>query len=193
VFVRHGSGFFSGGGFAPISVQQLLNPVPGLGFDFPHLAAINHNIDVRAFIDPVTQLRLGLAVRLLQETPATSFAPFFSPSWPEVSGQQPVVIVLQQPPPATAPQPQQEAIAPPAPPTASPAVPDQPVPELGEFVLVRRDGSVILAFGFTQRDNRVVYVTQEGLRRSIPLADLDVDATQRMNENRGTEVRLHPS
>src|SRR5713226_10218966 len=76
---QHRSGRFAGSGFAPISVQQLLNPVPGLGFDFAHLAAINRNLDVRALIDPVTQQRLALSERILRETGATSFAPIFFP------------------------------------------------------------------------------------------------------------------
>src|SRR5437879_10895637 len=52
-----GSGF-AGGGFAPISVQQLLNPVPGLGFDLAILAAVHRNIDVSALVDLVNQQRI---------------------------------------------------------------------------------------------------------------------------------------
>ena len=181
-----GSGF-AGGGFAPISVQQLLNPVPGLGFDFAHLAAINRNLDVRALVDPVTQQRLALSERILRETGATSFAPIFFPWSGAAFSQPPVVVILQQPPATAAPT---EPAPAPAPPAAAQAVPEQPVPDVGEFVFVRRNGTLLFVVAFRQQDDRVIYVTREGLRLSVLVADLDVDATLRINEDRGTDLHL---
>jgi hypothetical protein len=184
-----GGGFSGGfgGGFAPISVQQLLNPVPGLGFDFAHLAAINRNLDVRALIDPVTQQRLALSLRIQREIGATSFAPIFFPWSGAPSSQQPVVVILQQPPATAAPT---EPAPAPAPPPAAQAVPEQPVREVGEFVFVRRNGTLLFVAAFRRQDDRVILVTKEGLRLSMLVADLDVDATLRINEDRGSDLHL---
>lgn len=38
---------------------------------------------------------------------------------------------------------------------------------------------------------QLTYVTPEGIRRMLPLSDLDADATQQMNEARGTSVQIH--
>src|SRR5574337_872338 len=62
------SSTFGVGGFAPLTVQQLLQPVPGFGFDFTHLAAVTRDLDIRAVIDPITQQRLAVAERLLLES-----------------------------------------------------------------------------------------------------------------------------
>jgi len=36
----------------------------------------------------------------------------------------------------------------------------------------------------------MIYITPEGNRRKITLAELDVDATRKMNEERGTTISL---
>jgi hypothetical protein len=58
-------------GFAgdPISLQQLLDPYPAYGFDFEHLNAINRDLDLKAFIDPATQVRIATAERRLRHSP----------------------------------------------------------------------------------------------------------------------------
>lgn len=173
------------GGF-PISVQQLLDPFPAFGFDFSHLAAVDRDLEIRALIDPVTQLRLAQAERLLRETPTTpGLFPFFLPDQPVVYVQSPPpVVILQQAAPQVAPAVAAEqepvAVAP------SPA----PVSDVGEFVLVRRDGTQIRAVAFTRKDDRIVYITSDGLRHSLPLSELDSDATVRVNEERGTSLQL---
>jgi hypothetical protein len=174
----------------PISVRDLLDPVPGFGFDFTHLAAVTRDLEVRALIDPVTQLRLAQAERLLRETPATSAVfPLFGPQAPVVLLQQaPPVIVIQQPAPVVQTPPAPEAEAPPA---AAPAPPPAPVPDIGEFILVLRDGSQISAVAFSRQGDRIIYITREGARRTLPLASLDGDATARANEEHGTFVQLH--
>ncbi len=181
---------FTGGFFPGGTVQDLFGyPVPGLGFDYTHLAAVNSNLDVRALIDPVTQQEIALALRIRGSSVGAS--PFlFSPF-----GGSPIVMET----PIAAPQPESPAPAPiivVAPPAAQPApqaqsaTPEQPLPDPGEFILVQRDGRLLFAVAFTGEPGRLIYVTKEGLRRSISLDYLDIDATLRMNEERGTSIQL---
>lgn len=59
-----------------------------------------------------------------------------------------------------------------------------------EYVLMRRDGTVLLANAFTVESGQVTYITPEGGRHKVDLSDLDVDATRKMNEERGTNISL---
>ena len=152
--------------------------VPGLGFDFVHFAATHPGFRHQSFIQPLTPIiPIGL--------------PFFaSPSPQIVIVQQPPMVIMQPSAPAeedaepvrtrrrAAPE-ESAAPAPPAPPR-----------EVGEFVLVRRDGRLLLAVAFSTDGKQVNYVTREGIRRSVPLAELDLEATQQQNEERGTSLRL---
>jgi hypothetical protein len=176
-------------GGIPISVQQLLDPFPAFGFDFSHLAAVDRDLDIRALIDPVTQLRLAQAERLLRDTPATpGLFPFFMPDQPVVYVQSPPpVVILQQaavPQPAPAAATEQELVV------AARASAPAPVSDVGEFILVRRDGTQIHAVAFSRQIDRIVYITSDGLRHSLPLGDLDPEATIRVNEERGTSLQL---
>lgn len=74
-------------------------------------------------------------------------------------------------------------------PSAAASTPAAP-PELGQLILVRRDGKVLLAVAFTVRNGELTYVTAEGARRSFPLSELDKDATRQMNDANGTSVSL---
>jgi hypothetical protein len=177
------------------TVSTLINggyPVPGLGFDFTHHAAVNRNLGVRAVIDPATQHQLALA-RDLRRDLGRGAVPVALPAIINTNVNQvfvtvpPPVVILQQPAvvevPVERPQPARHV-------ENSPPAPPQPVAELGEIVLIRRDGSLVFAVGFSVVDGRLVYVTREGIRRSLPLADLDVESTRLMNEERGTSLRL---
>jgi hypothetical protein len=165
-------------------------PVPGLGFDYPHLAAVTRNLEVRALVDPVTQQQLALARQIRRETPALPVVPVFFPPTPAVVV--PPVVVVQQlvgePPgeravvePVAAPVSQE---------TVAPSLPPPPVPELEQIVFLRRDGTLVLAVAFSIRGDRIVYVTPEGIRRSLHLAELDLEASEQMNEERGTSLQL---
>ncbi|MHB8640330.1 MAG: hypothetical protein ACYDBL_11070 [Candidatus Acidiferrales bacterium] len=186
VFNSSNSDEFSG---SQVTLGQLLNPVPGLGFDFSNLAAINHDLAVRALIDPITQQELALSERLLQETPVApvSFPFFGSESQPVVVEQQPPQVILVQTPPA-----QQQAPEASAPSAPSPAAEQSqpPLPDIGEFVLVLHDGTKIKAVAFTRQNDRIVYITKDGLRHSFSMSALDPAATQRLNEQRGTPLQL---
>ena len=63
-----------------------------------------------------------------------------------------------------------------------------PLPDVGQFTLVLRNGSQIQAVAFTRSNDRIIYITAEGNRRAIPISDLDSDATVRINEERGTPL-----
>lgn len=178
-----------------LNLSQLLNTSPGLGFDYAHLAALNGNLGERAFIDPVTQQDIALAEQLSRNTPA--FTGGFIPFWgglgdysePMVEEQsqgqpEPRVIVLQEPVTAAA------QAAPPASPSPSAAQEQPPLPDVGEFTLVLRNGSKIEAVAFTRQKDQIVYVTSDGVRNSFPVSDLDAAATQQLNRQHGTPLHL---
>ncbi len=184
-------------GFIPstatsFDLSQLLNNVPGFGFDYTHLAALNENLGERAFIDPVTQQDIALAEQLSRSTPA--FAGSFIPFWggygysePAVeeetqSQQQPQVIVLQQPVPL-------RSASTPSPDAAADEQ-QSPLPDVGEFTLVLRDGSKIKAVAFSRQNDQIVYITSDGVRNSFPVSDLDAAATEQLNQQHGTPLHL---
>ncbi len=73
----------------------------------------------------------------------------------------------------------------------STAPPDaEPVHDASEFVFVKRDGGLLFAVAFSVQSGQLNYITHEGIQRTVPLAALDADATRRMNEERGTLIRL---
>lgn len=160
-------------------------PVPGLGFDFPHLAAISRGLQ--------TTSTIGVHA-------VVPFIPILSPGY--ISP--PQVIVVQQPTPVVVvpqaaqaddsrdPVEETRGRARRAEPRENlePATPPQPPPDVGEFVLVRRDGRLLFAIAFSSDGNKLTYVTREGVRRSLPLSELDSEATVRMNEERGTTLHL---
>ena len=96
------------------------------------------------------------------------------PAYPSTAQQSPVVIQLPPPPLAVAGQTQ-------AAPKESESTP---------LLLIRRDGQVIEATGFTVTSDQVIYVTPQGLRRSFPVAELDKNATRDWNDARGTPVAI---
>ncbi len=164
-------------------------PVPGLGFDFAHLAAVTRNVKVSDVSVLTTAQQFALA------QPFAGVSPFFTPfltSPPEVIvvEQPPVMLLVQQPRVAEeAAEPvRTRTVEPQA--TAQPARPPERVPDVGEFVLVRRNGAVIFATAFTTSGDMLTYITPEGVRRSLRLSEVDIDTTMRMNEERGTTLHL---
>lgn len=169
--------------------------VPGLGFDFPHLAAINGALGNNPSFHSGRNGRRGQGtfVPIL-----VGGYPYYDDSGYDESQQptvqqtqpQPQIIVIQQPVPA-----QQNldsandsgnlSVPPPAPQV------DAQVPDIGDFILVRRDGRVLFASVFSVVGTQLLYVTPEGIRRTLAMSDLDAGATQEMNEARGTTVQIH--
>jgi hypothetical protein len=184
-------------GFAPAANSfgvDTFSGVPGLGFDFPHLAAVSGSLRN----NPQTFGHNG-------QRGQGAFVPIFFGGYPYYSDDpgadqqdqqaaqpaqpQPQIIVIQQPVPAqqsadsgsdtgnvSAPPPESEAAA--------------SVPDVGDFILVRRDGRILFASIFSVVGTQILYVTPEGIRRTVPMADLDSDATEQMNEARGTTVMI---
>jgi hypothetical protein len=173
-----------------------ISGVPGLGFDFPHLAAISGALGNNPTFQFGPNGGRGKG----------SFVPILFGGYPyyydesgsdqaeqpavQQSQPQPQIIVIQQPAPA-----QQNADSGnnTGNSTSSVSAPeaDAPIPDVGEFVLVRRDGRILFASVFSVVGTQLQYVTPEGIRHTLPMSDLDAGATQQMNEARGTEVQLH--
>ncbi|MGB6875159.1 MAG: hypothetical protein WBD87_03920 [Candidatus Acidiferrales bacterium] len=173
-------------GATSFDLGQLLNNVPGFGFNYTTLAALNQNFAEQAFINPVTQQEIALSERL-QNTRGFggAFIPFFGGYSEPVleQQQQPPVILLQQPA-AAAEEPAGESAA------AAPAEEQPPLPDVGEFVLVLHNGNQIKAVAFTRQNDQIIYITKDGVRASFPAADLDATATQQLNQQHGTPLQL---
>lgn len=171
--------------------------VPGLGFDFPHLAAISAGLGNNLSLPFHPGGRRGQA----SSTPILFWGyPYFSeeaggdqPDEPAAQTAQPQpqpqIIVIQQP----VPQRQDTDSASDAGNAAGPAAEAEaaaPDPDAGNFILVRRDGRILFAAVFSVVGTQLQYVTPEGIRRTLEMVDLDADATQQMNEARGTMVQF---
>lgn len=164
-------------------------PVPGLGFDFAHLAAVTRNLRVSDISVLSTAQRLALARSL---TPVVPFGGAFFPAPAQVIVvQQPPVVVVQQ---SAMPEEDLEPVARTRPAQPREAVESarapEPLHDAGEFVLVRRDGRLVFAVAFFAEGDQLTYITREGVRRALPLAELDIETTRRMNEERGTTIHL---
>ena len=64
-----------------------------------------------------------------------------------------------------------------------------PLPDVGSFTLVMRDGTQVDALAFTHAQDKIVYITPDGGRRTVALKDIDSDSTERVNEERGTPLQ----
>ncbi len=169
------SGFTTFGAFPDGSF-----PVPGLGFDFVHFAAVHPHFQATHSHRQITPIiPIGF--------------PFFSePAAPQIIVMpQPPVVVLQQPGVMeNAGESTGHVRAADATEIMVPARAVEPSRDVGEFVLVRRDGRLVFAVAFSAEGGQLIYITREGVRRSLPLAELDIEATRRMNEERGTTLHL---
>lgn len=195
-FSASGTSFFANpaAGFIPsgatsFDIGQLLNNVPGLGFNYEFLNAMNQNLGERAFIDPVTQQDLALAERLSRASSGFSgFVPLWGGGYYGEAGaaapEAPAVIIE--------PEPQAQASPPESPSESSgaPAEEPAPLPDVGPFILVLHSGEKITAVAFTRQSDQIVYITKDGLRQSFPASDLDAAATRQMNQQRGTPLEL---
>jgi hypothetical protein len=66
----------------------------------------------------------------------------------------------------------------------------QSLPDEGEFTLILRSGQEIEAVAFTRVNDRIVYITTGGGRRTVAVREVDVDATVRLNQERGTPLQI---
>ena len=161
--------------FSPDFGETNFNDVPGLGFDFPHLAAISggrrHH---EGFFGGFPFFDSGLL--------------FGGPS-----------VIVEQAPPAEAPPEASDAIAGDASePARRPsrtwysyqapepaAAQNAPQDDAEQYVFVRRDGSLLFGVAYSWDNGTLRYVTSDGIRRSIGSDALDLSATEQFNEQRG--------
>jgi hypothetical protein len=61
---------------------------------------------------------------------------------------------------------------------------------LAEFVFVNRDGTKFNAVAYSFVNDKLQYVTKAGVRRSASLDSLDLNATQKLNEELGNTINL---
>jgi hypothetical protein len=174
---------------------------PGLGFDFPHLAAIgggsrrgsfhtgrrNHfqqqGTFVPIFFGGYPYYADDFVYDPSEQQAAQQFAPQYAPP--------PQIIVIQQPasvqlPPAGADLAPAGRID-----SAVPAPDPAPVRDIGNFILVRRDGRIVFASAFSVVGPQVHFVSPDGIRRTLAVSDIDSDATREMNEAQGTTLLIH--
>jgi len=167
-------------------------PVPGLGFDYPHLAAIGGG-----------RGRFPGHLHNHVYFPFLAYFPFFGggyyPLFPgdydeAASGQEqaeaapPPDYYQQAYPPAPRPADAGQNYRPPVDASAAsaPAAPERPS---DEYVFVRRDGTLFFAVAYAWENGNLRYVTSEGVRRSVAGTALDLDATEQFNEQRGLTFR----
>jgi hypothetical protein len=180
--------------------------VPGLGFDYPHLAAISGGLQNggrrglgrgnrpgQGFIVPILYGGYPYYVDSSLDYDPQQVA---EPAQGYPAQQPPQIIVIQQPVPAaalaqTSPlrQPDSEtglgqASVGPAPDAQAPA------PRAGEIILIRKDGRVLFASAFSVVGAQLRYISAEGILQKFPVAELDAESTQQMNEARGNSVQI---
>ncbi len=150
-------------------------PVPGLGFDFPHFFATHPNFGRHCqhcfgfdsgFIVPFINGGFYLPT-LVSGEPAAS-----PPAEETDAGAE-----------------QLPAEEPPARETLSGRGKPQAVPAQQEYVFVKRDGTLIFAVAYSWINDRLQYVTEEGIRRTVSRNALDIDATQQFNDQRGVPIQ----
>jgi hypothetical protein len=155
--------------------------VPGLGFDYPHLAAISGNRQMQdGRFDRGSPF--GFSGFLLTSPIFAEDAPAAEPQAPttqdEVADDAPDV--QRSPRHSRAPRVASEPEAQTAP---------SPQGDVEQYVFVRRDGGLVFAVAYAWENETLRYVTPEGLRRSIGRDALDLNATQQFNEQRGLNFR----
>jgi len=172
---HHTNGGFSNSG------QTDFQGVPGLGFDFPHLAAINGN-------------RQHHGHRFAGGAPFGFSGFLLTPPVivEEVQSTQPPQGALDEESAAenaADPERPHRARASQMAPEPERAGPPAPQRDVEEYVFVRRDGGLLFAVAYAWENGTLRYVTPDGLRRSIAKDSLDLSATQQFNEQRGLSFR----
>jgi hypothetical protein len=168
-----------------------------LGFDYPHLAAISGNFPFNPPVEGVERGAHNFG------TPIFFGGNSYSPGFIDSAGnqqfqQQPQIIVIQQPAPVAVaqqtnpvPQASGNSAVPSTTPDSTPLPPAGPVRDVGEFILVRRDGRILFASVFYVSGGQLHYVTPEGIRHTVSVTELDPSATHQMNDALGSAVQIH--
>jgi hypothetical protein len=154
--------------------------VPGLGFDYPHLAAVSGNRRFRNGGFGVG-FPFGFGGYLLNPPVIADEGALPDSQIAEDDS------VDDAPPQQYAPR-RPRAPRPPSEPQAESA--PAPLPDAEQYVFVRRDGSLVFAVAYAWDNSTLRYVTPDGLRHSIGRDALDLKATQQFNEQRGIDFRI---
>ena len=172
---RTNSGF-NGAGINRADNGTSFQNVPGLGFDYPHLAAVNGNRRGRG--DRFDGAPFGFGGFLL-DSPGIIEVPSGDPGVAEdqIANDPPIDDGTDV---AAAPR-RSRAPREPVQPEAAPAPPE----DVEQYVLVRQDGGVVFAVAYTWQNGTLRYITPDGLRHTIKRDALDMNATQQFNEQRG--------
>lgn len=175
--------------------------VPGLGFDFVHLAAVhpqqsgrhgfrNRNGGFFPFFDSGFLLPYGYGYGY-SDTSADDTYASNAPSAPQYSADA-ANDAQNAPsddrrPPADDRRPSSRYGLQAA--TAPYDVVVTPQKQSEQYVFVRRDGTVFFAVAYSWESGNLFYITQDGLRRTVTSDVLDLAATQQFNEQRGLTFR----
>lgn len=152
--------------------------MPGLGFDYPHFFATHPNARRHHF-----RHDSGVVIPFID-------GGFYLPV-PAYSDQGTAAPQPDESEAANQPEPAEQTSARDSDRNLRDRMRSEPLPpEQTEYVFVRQDGSLIFAVAYSLINDRLQYVTAEGLRRTIPLNTLDFTATQQFNEQRGVSIRL---
>jgi hypothetical protein len=178
----------------PNNNRRLLSQdVPGLGFDYTHLAAVGGSRGRgRGRVGDRDHDRRRNFVAYFPFFGGGYYEPLFPEEYDdtgtaadsgETEGVEPDYY------PERPPRPEEYAQNyPPAPP--APVEAAAPAKPADEYVFVRRDGTLFFAVAYAWENGTLRYVTGEGLRRSVEDSALDLDATKQFNDQRGLNFRL---
>ena len=158
--------------------------VPGLGFDFPHLAAINggRRHEDEGFFPFAFGGFLLSSPGVIMEGPApVEQQPVAESAARSANGiesehaqeQRERRLHIEE----------ERALA------AANAAPPAPQHDAAEYVFVKRDGGLVFAVAYSWDSGTLRYITRNGLRGSVIRGALDLDATQQFNEQRGLDFR----
>ncbi len=158
--------------------------VPGLGFDFPHLAAISggrHQGGRFGFgASPFGFGGFLFGAPVIVED-VGSGGPQAGPVEEEDGARDDAETDYVRRPRSVSPR---EYVAQ-NPGSGASAVEEDPA----EYVFVRRDGGLVFAVAYSWENGTLRYVTRDGMRRTMARDAIDLTATQQFNEQRGLNFR----
>jgi hypothetical protein len=163
--------------------------VPGLGFDFPHLAAISghrhfgHERFRGAFPFGFGGFLLPNEPVILEEA---------QPGEAARQNEDDVTADASEADPSRESRSQRRGSlrSSPAQAERSSAAPAQAGPDAAEYVFVRRDGELLFAVAYTWQNGTLRYITRDGIRNTVAVDALDLTATEQFNEQRGLTFHL---
>ena len=159
--------------------------VPGLGFDFPHLAAISgsrhHGARFGAFPFGFNGGFLFGAPSVIVEEMGPAEAQAAPVQEDNAVGNDPEADYVRRPRSVS---PRDYAAQNPGGGATSTFEEDP-----AEYVFVRRDGGLVFAVAYSWVNGALRYVTRDGMRRTIARDVIDLAATEQFNEQRGLNFR----